>query len=103
MARHRQLPEAHQIHYKVIAHYDKTLLPEYCQSIAQDNIARKLPKYCQKIAKLLRTYWQNIAPDNIARILPKYCMVDPYCQIIGIPEPPVHATFLHRSREQTMS
>jgi hypothetical protein len=73
----------------VIAHCDKTLLPEYCQSIAQDNIARKLPKYCPKIAKVLRTYCQNIAQDNIDRMLPKYCMVDPYCQIIGIPEPPV--------------
>jgi 4-alpha-glucanotransferase len=89
MARHRQLPEADQIHYKVIAHYDKTLLPEYCRSIAQDNIARKLPKYCQKIAKVLREYCENIALDNIASILPKYCMVGPYCQIIGIPQPPV--------------
>jgi hypothetical protein len=62
MARHRKLPEAHQTHFKVIAHYDKTLLPEYCQSIAQDKIARKLTKYC---------------------------IVDPYCQIIGISEPPV--------------
>jgi hypothetical protein len=51
-----------------------------------------LPKYCQTFAKVLRKYCQNIAQDNIARILPKYCMVDSYCQIIGIPEPPVLTT-----------
>jgi hypothetical protein len=87
--------------FKVIANYDKAVLPEYCQSIAQDNIARRiakiLPEYCKK-------YCENIARILRKTILPEYCQnIAWLTHIAKLLESPNHqCSRMGRRMEQTL-
>jgi hypothetical protein len=63
----------------------KILSMQYCQILL--NIA----KYCHDLVGTILPNIAKILTRQYCQILPSYCVIAQYCQIIGIPEPPVIA------------
>jgi hypothetical protein len=81
----------------MIARHDN--VAKYCQmlstiaNILTGQYCKILPsivKYCQYFDGQILPNIAEILTKQYCQILPRYCVIAKYCQIIGIPEPPVY-------------